>query len=82
MQHRFAGTGLTVGLIKPGPTATPMTAHLPAKGPKLAPVEDLSRDIVRAVERGGAVACVSGKGRPIMPVLCRMPAFVFNHLDI
>lgn len=82
MQHRFASTGLKVVLIKPGPTATPMTAHLVGKGPKLTPVEDVARDIVRAVEKGSAVAYVPGKWRLIMTVIRLMPAMVFNRLDI
>ena len=32
LQHRFAYSGIKIVLIKPGPTATPMTAHLPSSG--------------------------------------------------
>ena len=39
LQHQFAGTKVKVILIKPGPTATPMTSSLPISKKHLAPVE-------------------------------------------
>ncbi len=41
LQHRFAGSGVKVVLIKPGPTDTPMTSQLKSKGAKLASVEEV-----------------------------------------
>ena len=82
LQHRFAATGVRVVLIKPGPTDTPMTASLKNRGAKLAPVEDVARQIVDAVERGKAVAYVPGKWQLIMWVIRNMPAVVFNKLNI
>ena len=80
LQHRFAGTKVNIVLIKPGPTATPMTAHL--SGPKMAPVEQVAAGIVRAIERGQAVAYVPGKWRLIMSVIKHLPAVIFNKLNI
>jgi short-subunit dehydrogenase len=82
LQHRFAGTGVKVVLIKPGPTETPMTAYLKGQGMKLAPVEDVAEQIVRAIAQGKAVAYAPGKWRLIMMVIRHLPAFVFNRLNI
>jgi short-subunit dehydrogenase len=82
LQHRFAGTGVKVVLIKLGPTDTPMTAHLKEQGVKLASVEDVALQIVKAIKGGKAVAYVPGKWKIIMMVIRHLPAFIFNKLDI
>jgi hypothetical protein len=82
MQHRFAGSGVKIVLIKPGPTDTPMTAHLKAQGAKLASVEEVAEKIVDAVERGRAVVYAPGKWQLIMWVVRHIPAVVFNKLNI
>ncbi|MBK4733369.1 SDR family NAD(P)-dependent oxidoreductase [Noviherbaspirillum sp. DKR-6] len=82
LQHRFAGTGVRIVLIKPGPTDTPMTAHLKGKGAKLASVTDVAASIVRGVDQGRTVVYVPGKWRLIMMVIIHMPGFVFNKLNI
>lgn len=82
LQHRFAGTGVRVVLIKAGPTDTPMTAHLKRDGAKLAPVEDVARKIVDAIEHGRPVVYVPGKWQLIMMVIRHLPTFVFNKMDI
>lgn len=82
LQHRFAGTPVKVVLIKPGPTDTPMTAHLKAGGARMAPVEDVAREIVAAVDSGRPVAYVPSIWRVIMMVIRHLPAFVFNKLNI
>jgi short-subunit dehydrogenase len=82
LQHRFAGTGVKVVLIKPGPTDTPMTAHLKNQGAKLAPVDEVARRIVAAVERGQAVVYVPIKWQLIMWVIRHLPARIFNKMNI
>lgn len=82
LQHRFAGTGVKVVLIKPGPTDTPMTAHLKGKGAKLAPVEGVAKRIVEGVESGKTVIYVPGKWRLIMMVIRHLPTAIFNKMDI
>ena len=82
LQHRFAGSGVKVVLIKPGPTDTPMTAHLKGKGAKLAPVEGVAKQIVDAVEAGKPLVYAPGKWWLIMMVIRHLPAFVFNKMDI
>jgi decaprenylphospho-beta-D-erythro-pentofuranosid-2-ulose 2-reductase len=81
LRHRFAGTGIKVAVIKPGPTDTPMTAHLKGSA-KLAPVEDVARDIVKALERGQEVIYAPGKWRIIMLIIRHLPGFVFNKMNI
>lgn len=82
LQHRFAGTGVKVVLIKPGPTDTPMTAHLKNNGVKLAPVKFVAERIVKAVVKGRSVVYVPGKWRFIMCVIRHLPESIFNRLDI
>jgi decaprenylphospho-beta-D-erythro-pentofuranosid-2-ulose 2-reductase len=82
LQHRFAGTGVKVVLIKPGPTDTPMTAHLKSKGAKLASVESVAKQIVEGVEAGKTVIYAPGKWWLIMMVIRHLPALVFNKMDI
>ena len=82
LQHRFAGTGVKVVLIKPGPTDTPMTAHLKGRGAKLAPVEGVAKQIVDAVESGKPVIYAPGKWRLIMMVVRHLPNFIFKKLNI
>lgn len=82
LQHRFAGSGVKVVLIKPGPTDTPMTAHLKNKGAKLASVEDVAKQIVSELESGKLVIYTPKKWRLIMLIIQHLPAFVFNKLNI
>jgi len=82
LQHRFAGTGLRIVLIKPGPTDTPMTAELKARDARLAPVEDVARSIVKRINRGDSVIYVPGKWRWIMLIIRHLPGFIFNKLNI
>jgi decaprenylphospho-beta-D-erythro-pentofuranosid-2-ulose 2-reductase len=82
LQHRLAGGGsaLKVVLVKPGPTDTSMTAHLPPRG--LAPVEDVARLIVDGSRAGKPVVYAPGKWALIMMVIRHLPAVVFNKMNI
>lgn len=82
LQHRFADSGVKVVLIKPGPTDTPMTAHLKAGATNFAPVETVAEQCVAAIEQGKPVAYVPGKWWLIMQVIRHLPAFVFNRMNI
>ena len=82
LQHRFAGTGVKIVLIKPGPTDTPMTAHLKRKGNKLAPVEGVAKQIVDAVEAGKPVVYAPGRWWLIMMIIRHLPSAIFNRMDI
>lgn len=82
LQHRLAGSGVRVCLVKPGPTATPMTAHLANSGPALASVEDVAACIVRGVARQRAIIYAPGRWALVMLVIRHLPRFIFNRLDI
>jgi len=84
LRHRLAlgGSALKVILVKPGPTATPMTAHLAAQGQPLAPVEAVARTIVSGVAQGRAVIYAPGKWRTIMLVIRCLPSIIFHRLKI
>ena len=82
LQHRFAGTGVKVVLVKPGPTDTPMTAHLKAQGAKLTPVEEIARNIVEGVKRGQPVVYTPPKWKLIMLIIQHLPNFIFHKLNI
>ena len=82
LQHRFADTGVRVVLIKPGPTDTPMTAHLKSSGAKLAAVDVVARQIVHAIEAGKPVVYIPKKWQIIMLIIRHLPAIIFNKLNI
>jgi decaprenylphospho-beta-D-erythro-pentofuranosid-2-ulose 2-reductase len=82
LQHRLAKTQVKVVLIKPGPTATPMTAALSGKGPKLADVADVASIIVKGVERSTSMVYAPQKWQIIMMVIRHLPRFIFNKMDI
>ncbi|OYU11174.1 MAG: short-chain dehydrogenase [Comamonadaceae bacterium PBBC1] len=82
LQHRMAGTGVKLVLIKPGPTDTPMTAHLKAQGVKLAPVEKVAQQMVVAIQKGQPTVYAPGKWWLIMMIIKHLPAVIFNKLNI
>lgn len=82
LQHRLANTGVKVVLIKPGPTDTPMTAHLKQQGGGLANVEDVAKLIVKAIDQGKPVVYAPAKWALIMMIIRHLPRFAFNKLDI
>lgn len=82
LQHRFAGSGVKVVLIKPGPTDTPMTAHLKGKGVKLASVEDVAKQIVEGVELGKPTIYAPRKWWLIMTIIRHIPTVIFNKINI
>lgn len=82
MQHRFAGSPVSVVLLKPGPTETPMTAHLQSSGARLAPVESVAAGCVKAIDDKSTVAYLPGKWRIIMTVIRLMPNAIFHRLNI
>lgn len=82
LQHRLAGSGVKVVLIKPGPTATPMTAHLGQQGARLASVEEVAQAMVDGIAKGKPVVYAPARWALIMMVIRHLPAFVFNRMDI
>lgn len=80
LQHRFAASGIKIVLVKPGPTATPMTAHLSHM--KLAPVAEVAATIVDGVARGKTVIYAPGQWRLIMAIIRNLPDAIFFKLNI
>ncbi|RFA22553.1 SDR family NAD(P)-dependent oxidoreductase [Subtercola boreus] len=79
LQHRLAGSPLRVVLVKPGPTATPMTAHLDASS--LASVSSVAAEIVKGVNAGTPVVYAPLKWKLIMAVVRAIPRPIFHKLN-
>jgi decaprenylphospho-beta-D-erythro-pentofuranosid-2-ulose 2-reductase len=82
LQHRFTGSSVRVTLVKPGPTATPMTDHLRGGRVQLARVETVASDIVRAVDRGSLVVYTPRKWQLIMTIIRLLPRKVFERTKL
>lgn len=84
LQHRLAvsGRALKVVLIKPGPTATPMTAHLTAQGQAMASVEIVAQNIVNGILKARPVIYAPSKWGIIMMAIRHIPRIVFNRMKI
>ena len=82
LQHRFADSAVKVVLIKPGPTDTPMTAHLKGQGAKLAPVESVAKQMVDGIAAGKPVVYAPKKWWLIMMIIRHLPGFIFNKTKI
>jgi short-subunit dehydrogenase len=82
LQHRAHGTGVGVTLVKPGPTATPMTDHLRGSGLRLARAETVGHDIVRGVDAGRPVVYTPRAWRVVMAVVRNLPRPVFNRTKL
>lgn len=82
LQHRLAGSGVKVVLIKPGPTDTPMTAHLKQQGGRLAKVEEVARTTVNGIGQGKRVIYAPAKWGLIMMAIRHLPFAVFKFLNI
>ena len=77
--HRFAGKGPRAVLVKPGPTATAMTAGMNQKG--LATPEQVARVIRRAADKGGPIQYAPAKWRLIMRIVREIPSPIFDRLN-
>jgi decaprenylphospho-beta-D-erythro-pentofuranosid-2-ulose 2-reductase len=82
LQHRLSRSNVGIVLIKPGPTDTPMTAHLKARGAALADPARVAVDIVRGIAKGKPVVYTPRRWWLIMMIIRHLPGFVFNRLDI
>lgn len=79
--HRFAGKGPRAVVVKPGPTATAMTANGPP-GRRLVPADDVARLVRRAADRGGPVQYAPRRWRLIMRIVREMPWWLFRRIDL
>lgn len=81
LQHRLANSGVNVILVKPGPTQTPMTAHMDGYE-KMSSPSDVAKDIVEGIKRHKPVIYTPIKWAVIMFVISNIPRFVFNRMKI
>lgn len=82
MRHRLGPQGLQIVTIKPGPTATPMTANYAQPGVRLADPEDVARCIVEGIERGRTTIYAPPLWRWIMLVVRHIPERIFMKLSV
>jgi decaprenylphospho-beta-D-erythro-pentofuranosid-2-ulose 2-reductase len=82
LQHRLADGAVRVCIVKPGPTATPMTAHLQAQGQKMASADDVAGHIVKGLRAGKPVIYTPPIWWVIMMVIKHLPRFVFHRMKI
>lgn len=84
LQHRVAGhcRTLSILLVRPGPTATPMTRHLQATGTSLASVETVAQEIIEASEKCKTQLYTPKKWGIIMLLIRHLPSFIFNKIRI
>lgn len=82
MDHRLAKSNVKILLVKPGPTDTPMTAHMKTNGARLASPEAVARCIVKGAARDQKVIYAPAKWQLIMMVIRHLPRIIFNKLDI
>lgn len=78
LQQRFANSKVKVSLIKPGPTATPMTAT--HRG-KMAPVDAVAKFIVAGMAKGSRVIYAPPLWKIIMLVVRSIPFAIFKKLN-
>ena len=82
LQHRLGKTNVKVFIVKPGPTETPMTAHLMKKNISLASPEHVAKQIVAGVNKGVHTIYSPSKWRLIMFIVRQIPNALFKHLDL
>ncbi|CFR02267.1 Uncharacterized oxidoreductase SAV2478 [Yersinia frederiksenii] len=82
LQHRMVGTNVSVLLINPGPTATPMTANLKHQAGKLANVDEVAKEIVTGVKRKKLIIYAPKKWALIMMIVRHLPRAIFNRMSI
>lgn len=80
LQQRVVKTNINVLIIKPGPVATPMTAHL-ENSRALANPEKVAKVIVAGINKGKSEIYSPGLWRYIMLVVKLIPAKIFNQLE-
>lgn len=82
LRHHFAleKKKISVSLIKPGPTISPLTVDMPQN--KLSRAEDVAACIVKGISEGKSVIYAPIKWKLIMTVIKMLPDFIFNKMNI
>ena len=68
-------------MVKPGPTATAMTANGPP-GRRLVSADEVARRVRRAADTGGPVQYAPRRWRLIMRIVRDMPWWLFRRIDL
>lgn len=79
LRNRLSKHGVRVVTIKPGPTATEMTAHLNLKG--AAPADEVARVTLAKSERTGE-HYIKFAHRIVFGIIRRLPSWIFRKLPI
>ena len=82
LRNRLFKSGVQVLTIKPGFVDTPMTAHIPERGPLWAQPEDVAQGIVKAIEKKRDVVYLPGFWALIMLIIRSIPELVFKRLSL
>jgi decaprenylphospho-beta-D-erythro-pentofuranosid-2-ulose 2-reductase len=82
LQHRLAKSKVSISLIKPGPTDTPMTAQHKKKGRKMSNAIVVSKIIVNGIERKQKIIYAPRRWRYIMLIIAHLPRYIINKLHI
>jgi short-subunit dehydrogenase len=80
LQHRFFHSSLNILLVKPGPTLTAMTTHLP-NSEGFASASVVAQDILVAIAKNKKVLYTPKKWRLIMFIVRLMPQTLFNRTN-
>ena len=72
---------LDISIVKPGPTFTKMTMHLP-NAHKFSKASDVAEEIVNQIVLKKRVIYTPGRWRWIMLIIIHLPRFIFNRLKI
>ncbi len=81
LRNRIDREGVNVLTIKPGPTLTPMTEHMP-NAKKFATPEKVATDILKAIDKRKDVVYVPGIWAIIMLVIRSIPESIFKKLNL
>ena len=83
IEHDIAinNRNLNASIVKPGPTLTKMTMHLP-NAHKFSKVSDVAKEIVKQIDLKKRVIYAPGRWRWIMLIIIHLPRFIFNKLKI
>ncbi len=79
LRNRLAKLGVTVVTVKPGPTATEMTSHLPQRG--LMPVEEAARRTLAVCGRTGEHYLKTSHA-VVFFLIRHVPSWLFRRLKI
>ena len=72
---------INISIIKPGPTLTKMTIHLP-NAHKFAKADEVAKEIVKQIKVKKRVIYVPRKWKWIMLIIKYLPQFIFDKLKI